>query len=233
MFEKSAEYYDALYSWKDYEAEVAKLHDLIQEHRPGARTLLDVACGTGKHLELLREHYEVEGLDLDANLLEIAQERNPGVTFHAGDMTSFDLGRTFDVVICLFSSIGYVQTQENLERATQTLARHVSAGGLLLIEPWLRPDTYEVGHIGLLVVDEAELKIVRMNESRRDGDLSVLDFHYLIAEHGSIEHLRETHRLGLFTDEQHVQALRNAGLEVRPSEDLRMGRGLYVALNPL
>ncbi len=232
MFEKSAAYYDALYSWKDYPGEAAMIHSLVQQHCPGARTLLDVACGTGKHLELLREHYEVEGVDLDANLLEIAEERNPGVAFHAADMVGFDLDRTFGVVVCLFSSIGYVQTEENLQRATAALARHVAPGGVLLIEPWLSPDVFEVGHIGLLVVDEPELKIVRMNESRRDGNVSVLEFHYLISEKGPIEHLRETHRLGLFTEEQHLDALREAGLEVRPPTDLRMGRGLYVAIKP-
>lgn len=86
MFEKSSAYYDALYAWKDYVGEVDKLDGLIQRYKPGATTLLDVACGTGHHLELLRDRYEVEGLDLDADLLEVARERNPGVTLHAGDM---------------------------------------------------------------------------------------------------------------------------------------------------
>src|SRR3712207_7289123 len=46
-------------------------------------------------------------------------ERYPDVRFHQGDMTDFDLGRRFDVVVCLFSAIGYVLTEERLR---QTLA---------------------------------------------------------------------------------------------------------------
>lgn len=231
MFEKSAAYYDALYSWKDYPGEVAKLHELIQRHRPGASTLLDVACGTGQHLELLREHYEVEGLDLDANLLEIAQERNPGVTLCAADMVEFDLGRTYDVVVCLFSSIGYVQTKANLERAIRSMARHVAPGGLLIVEPWLTPEAFEEGHIGLLVVDEPELKITRMNSTRRSGDVSILDFDYLVGTPDGTEHFTETHRLGLFTNEDHLDALREAGLEPQEPADL-MGRGLHIGVKP-
>lgn len=231
MFEKSAAYYDALYSWKDYDGEVAKLRELIDRYMPGARTLLDVACGTGKHLELLREHYEVEGLDLDRNLLEVAQEKNPGVTFHARDMVDFDLGRSFDVVVCLFSSIGYVQSHENLERATHTLARHVAPGGLLMIEPWLTPDSFESGHIGMLVVDEPDLKITRMNSSRRSGDVSILDFDYLVGTPRGIEHFTETHRLGLFTEANHVDVIRRAGLVPQEGADL-MGRGLHIAVKP-
>jgi SAM-dependent methyltransferase len=231
MFEKSAAFYDALYSWKDYEGEVAKLEELIQRHRPGAKTILDVACGTGKHLELLRGRYEVEGADLDPGLLEIARERNPGVTFHTADMLDFDLGRTFDAVMCLFSSIGYVQTPENLMRATSCLARHVVEGGLLVIEPWLEPHAFEDGHIGLLVVDEPDIKITRMNVTRRADDLSILPMHYLVGTEEGVEHLFEEHTMGLFTEEQHIEALRSAGMEVRDRADL-MGRGLYVAVKP-
>lgn len=231
MFEKSAAYYDALYAWKDYPAEVAKIHALIQSHRPGASTLLDVACGTGHHLELLREHYEVEGLDLDANLLEIAGERNPGVTLHAGDMTGFDLGRTYDVVTCLFSSIGYVQTRDNLQRALASMARHLEPGGVLLLEPWLSPDVFEAGHVGLLVVDEPGLKIARINSSRRTGDISILDFDYLVGTPEGTDHFNETHRLGLFSEADHIDAMRAAGLEPREPADLT-DRGLHIGVKP-
>ena len=78
MFTNSAHIYDAVYSFKDYAAESARLHALIEERSPGASTLLDVACGTGKHLEQLRAWYEVSGLDLDPQLLEIAKERARG-----------------------------------------------------------------------------------------------------------------------------------------------------------
>ena len=53
------------------------------------------------------------------------------------DMTSFDLGRRFDVVTCLFSSIGYVGTAERLDQAIATMAAHLEPGGTLIVEPWL------------------------------------------------------------------------------------------------
>ena len=65
MFSRSAEIYDTVYSFKDYAAEAERVNELIQSRRPGAASLLDVACGTGKHLEQLRRWYAVEGVDLD------------------------------------------------------------------------------------------------------------------------------------------------------------------------
>ncbi|MBA2569767.1 MAG: methyltransferase domain-containing protein, partial [Chloroflexi bacterium] len=87
MFRKTAELYDLFYDWKDYAAEVERLAVIVAERVPGARTLLDVACGTGRHLELLRGRFVVEGVDLDAGLLAVARERlGPDVPLHRGDM---------------------------------------------------------------------------------------------------------------------------------------------------
>ncbi len=63
MFTKTAEFYDAIYTFKDYETEAQKLRALIKQHKQSqGNSLLDVTCGTGKHLALLREHCDVEGL---------------------------------------------------------------------------------------------------------------------------------------------------------------------------
>src|SRR5713101_6435159 len=102
MFTKSAEWYDAIYAWKDYKREAERLHTHIQRHaRRHAATLLDVACGTGQHLSHLKAQYTVEGLDLDKEMLALARKRLPDVVFHYADMVGFDLGRQFDVVVCL------------------------------------------------------------------------------------------------------------------------------------
>src|SRR5689334_13930010 len=95
-YEKQAAYYDAIYAaqGKDYAAEAAKVHAVIQAAKQTAgNDLLDVACGTGGHLQYLKDWYSVEGLDMDANMLDVARRRYPGVTFHRADMTRFDLGR--------------------------------------------------------------------------------------------------------------------------------------------
>ncbi len=117
MFDKTADLYDLFYDFKDYAAEADAVREIVSARYPGARTLLDVACGTGRHLEALRASFDVEGLDLDAGLLHVAAARLPGVPLHLGDMRDADLGRTFDVVTCLFSSIGYMQTPDELGRA--------------------------------------------------------------------------------------------------------------------
>jgi SAM-dependent methyltransferase len=232
VFNRSARIYDAVYaSIRDYPREAAELDGLIQKRRPRARTLLDVACGTGAHLEHLTG-YEAEGLDLDPEMLAVARERLPNVRLHEGDMTDFDLGKRFDAVVCMFSSIGYVRTEEQLRSAITSMARHLEPDGVLVVEPWLAPDDWRDRHVGAVFVDEPELKIARMNVAQREGDVSIVDFEYLVATPDGIERFTEHHELGLFTVEQYLEAFRSAGLEVEHDAEGPMGRGLYVGVAP-
>lgn len=233
MFSKTAQFYDAVYSFKDYRAEAEQLITIVGDGlRSKGNRLLDVACGTGSHVEYLREHYDAEGLDLDPGLLEIARQRSPGVAFHHGDMVNFDLDGSFDIVTCLFSSIGYVRTLDNLSRAVQCMAHHLAPGGLLIVEPWFTPEAWQPNTVHSLFIDEPDLKIARVNTSFAKGRLSYFDLHYLIGTPDGTEHFVERHELGLFTVEEMQAALSNAGLEVEHDPEGLMGRGLHFGRRP-
>lgn len=235
MFTKSAAFYDAIYAaaGKDYTREAQRIHALIQQHkRSSGAALLDVACGTGGHLAALRSWYEVEGLDLDPQMLAIARQRCPRVRLHRADMLQFDLRRTFDVVICLFSSIGYVHTVARLTQALETFARHTALDGVVLVEPWISPERFEPGHLGAVFVDQSDLKVARINSSTRRDRLSVLHFHYLVGTRSGITHFTEDHTLGLFSHEEYLAAFRAAGLDVSHDPEGLMGRGLYIGVKP-
>jgi SAM-dependent methyltransferase len=234
VFSGSAEYYDIIYAarGKDYEREAGEVAAIAREHqRAAGQMLLDVGCGTGGHLVHLSLKFQAEGLDLDDGLLEVARRKLPGIPLHKGDMLDFDLRRRFDVVVCLFGSIGYVRSVERLKAAVRNLHRHLSPGGVLIVEPWLSPSTYQLGKAHATFVDEPDLKIARLNASQVvDGNVSVLDFHYLVATPAGVQHFTEHHELGLFTHEQYVAAFEACAMEVRHDDKGLDGRGLYVGI---
>jgi ubiquinone/menaquinone biosynthesis C-methylase UbiE len=236
LFEKSAAYYDLIYDavGKDYKREAKRIRRLVKLHkRSSGNTLLDVACGTGRHLRLLKRYFEAEGLDLDPKLLKIARNQNPDLLFHRGNMLTFNLNKQFDVITCLFSAIGYMKTVPELRRAVWNMGRHLKAGGVLIVEPWLTPTRYQSGRIDAVLVKQPKLKIVRMNRTIAKGNLSILDFHYLIGTPQGINHIKEVHGLGLFTHKQYVKSFHAAGLKVHYDSRGLMGRGLYSGTKPL
>jgi ubiquinone/menaquinone biosynthesis C-methylase UbiE len=233
MFTKSARIYDAIYlnMGKDYAAEAGKVHALIQQHKQASgNLLLDVACGTGLHIGPLREHYQVEGLDLDKNMLEETRKKFPDVPLHHGDMVDFNLHHEFDAITCLFSSIGYVKTIPRLNQAVRNMAGHVKPGGVLLVEPWFSPEDWNAGKVHATFVNQPDLKIARMNISERKNNLSCFTFHYLVATPAGIGHFTELHELGLFTDDEYLEAFCISGLEVSHDPTGLDGRGLYIGM---
>lgn len=233
MFSKSAKFYNAIYGsmGKDYDAESQQVHKVIQQHKKSkGNTLLEVACGTGLHASVLQKYYQVEGLDLDAEMLVVASQNYPDAIFHQADMAEFDLGKGFDAITCLFSSIGYVKTTARLNQAVQTMNYHLLPGGVLIMEPWFTPEQWKPGRVSALFVDQPELKISRMNISEVEDNLSFFTFHYTVGTPQGIEYFTERHELGLFTHEEYLEAFHKAKLEVIHDTEGLDGRGLYIGL---
>ena len=223
------ELYDAIYSFKEYGQEAEAIDYLIQEHKksPG-NALLDVACGTGKHIWYLRDKYKCTGLDLSAELLRAARDRNPDVAFFPGDMRDFDLGEFYDVVTCLFSAIGYCRTFTELESAFMSFSKHLAPGGIAIVEPWIFPENWLGSRIALNVVDEPEYKASRMIRSGREGNLSVLRMSFMVGTPEGVECWEDTSELGLYTQPEYEAAMKRAGLDPIFVEGGITGRGLFI-----
>jgi len=234
-YENFADHYDLLYQaqHKDYEREACRLHRLIQKYKSASgNRLLDVACGTGEHLRYLQDFYDVAGVDLSARMLHVARKKLPAVPLHQGDMCTFQLSARFEVVTCLFGSIGYAETVAGLQQAIENMKRHLVAGGVLVIEPWLAPDEIEDGRTHLVVAEEGERKVVRVGVTRIHQRISEITFHFVIAEKDGIKTFEEQHRLGLFSAAEYQDALERSGFQVFFDPEGLSGRGAYIGRLP-
>ena len=233
-YERSAEIYDRLYGRKPVGTEVEQLRSLVAARCPAARSLLDVGCGTGSHLAQLREWIAVEGLDASPAMLAVARRKLPDVPLHEGDMRSFALARGFDVVISLFSTIGYVRSADELGQAIATMARHLTPGGVLAVEPWFTPAQWRPGakvH-GEVLADADDLKIARFTVSGVRDRFAITPMHHLVATLDGVEHFVETHELFLAEHEEVEGAFRAAGLvDVAYVPELLV-RGLWLGTRP-
>lgn len=234
MYELSADVYDLMHRarGKDYAAEAAQVSREVRARHAGAASLLDVACGTGSHLLHLRRDFSVSGVELASSMLDVARGRLPDVELHPGDMRTFDVGRRYDAVTCLFSAIGYMLRREDLDLAMATMARHLSPGGVLVVEPWFHPEQWFDGHVVADAANEADIAVARVSRSTRDGNISRFEFHYAVARPEGIETFMETHAMGLWTVEEYSAAMQSTGLAVEHDPVGLIGRGLFIGVAP-
>jgi SAM-dependent methyltransferase len=236
VYRQRARYYDPIYHFKDYASEASRLRELLTGLGiADGSNIVDAACGTGSHLVHLREWYSVSGFDLSDGMLALAREKMPTVRLWQRDMTDFALDAPVDAMLCLFSSIGYVFPENRLRAAAACFAAAVRPGGVLIIEPWIEPETFTPGFRMMQTYDGDEVKLCRMTVSgreQRDGvDLAVLDFFWQALHRNSdcAEHWTERHELWLCSRALMKAIFEDAGFEMKFVEDgLMRNRGLLI-----
>jgi ubiquinone/menaquinone biosynthesis C-methylase UbiE len=108
---------------------------------PGER-VLDIACGTGIVARLAKERLgergHVVGVDISADMLEVARAAGPGIDWREGDAADLPVGHGegFDVVICQQG----LQFFPDKAAAAREMRRALAAGGRLAVATWRSDD---------------------------------------------------------------------------------------------
>lgn len=229
VFEAYSQYYDLLYRDKNYAAEVDYVQRLIERERPGAGTLLDLGCGTGRHDFLLAERgYRVTGADLSEDMLKVARaerERRLAsgaaapLAFVPGDVRTLRLGERFDVVVSLFHVMSYQTTNQDLTAAFTTLREHLAPGGVVLFDAWYGPTVLSdrpVVRIKRLSGDGFD--VTRLAEPVLHPNQNLVDVNYqiLITDRASerSQKLVETHRMRYLFVPEVAELLAKVGLRL-------------------
>ena len=205
-----SQYYDLLYSDKDYAGEVDYIIKLIKENSNEAKTLLDMGCGTGKHAELLCDKgYIVHGIDLSEDMLKIAKNRSKNkedkLLFSHSKIQELDLNKKFDVVTSLFHVMSYQNSNNELIKAFEVAKNHLKNDGIFIFDFWYGPAVLKdppVTRIKRLVNEK--IKVTRIAESVVRPDENVADVNYDIfikdMDSKKIIEKEELHKMRYFFD---------------------------------
>jgi ubiquinone/menaquinone biosynthesis C-methylase UbiE len=198
-----AELYDLFYADKPYAEEAAFVHACLQKYGNHApKHILELACGTGTHSLLLEKYgYDIIATDYSKDMLAQARQKanknGAKVNFRQQDMRFLNIPeRPFDAVICLFDSIGYVATNENIQQVLKGVRAHLCPGGLFIFEFWhagAMIRNYDPVRIRRWEVPDGE--ILRISETRIDHQRQLCHVTYSIYElhkDGTYHHFRET-----------------------------------------
>jgi 2-polyprenyl-3-methyl-5-hydroxy-6-metoxy-1,4-benzoquinol methylase len=104
--------------------------DFVEQLNP--TSVLDAGCGTGRVArELARRGIDVVGVDMDESMITTARRLAPDLTWLVRDLTGFDLGRAFDVVL-LAGNVPIFTPEGTQASLVAGCARHLTQAGLLV-----------------------------------------------------------------------------------------------------
>lgn len=134
-----AKFYDQLMS--DASLRSKRIMRCIERYGPAASSVLELGCGTGAVLHGLSAVGSLAGMDISPGMLDIARARLPGAEFIEGDISSFDLGRRFDVIVCTYDVLNHLPGFDRWISCFACARKHLTAGGLFIF------DINTVGHL--------------------------------------------------------------------------------------
>ena len=218
-----ARHYDVVYSDKPYAHEARFVDSLLREAGSVGGRLLDVACGTGRHAaEFIAFGWDVTGVDVSEDLLELARVNAPEAVFLQQDMRHLDVpGRPFDAVTCLFDAIGYAIDDDGVLTTLAAMARHLRADGTLLIEFLHGPALVRHGaplRVRRIPLPTTGDELVRISETHLDETSSIMEVAFELLElrgDGTYERWHESQRNRYFGLSEMRAFLEGAGLKLK------------------
>lgn len=205
VFGDYSNYYDLLYKDKDYQGEVDYVSNLIRIYHPGAQTILDLGCGTGRHDVLFeRKGYNTTGVDFSADMInkayEYTKDKSKSLSFFQGDIRNVRLKNKFDVVVSLFHVMSYQVTNQDLSSAIETAKFHLNENGIFIFDCWYGPGVLSDPPITRIKRMEDDLiQVTRLTESSVDSGKNLVDVNFEVQirekQTGKTSILNEVHKM--------------------------------------
>ena len=220
-----SQYYDLLYSDKNYSGEVDYIIKLIKENSNEAKTLLDMGSGTGKHAELFCNNgYIVHGIDLSEDMLKIAKNRikdkEDKLSFSHSKIQELDLNKKFDVVVSLFHVMSYQNSNNELIKAFEVAKNHLKKDGIFIFDFWYGPAVLTDLPVKRIKRFENEkIKVTRIAEPVMHPDENVVDVNYDVfikdIDSKKIIEKEELHKVRYFFDTELDMICKQVGFVIK------------------
>jgi len=205
-----SQYYDLLYSDKDYGKEVEYIDNLIKENSNNIQTILDMGCGTGKHAELLCDKgYSIHGIDLSEDMLKIAETRRKDkeekLSFSHSNIQELNLYKKFDVVVSLFHVMSYQNSNEELIKAFEVAKNHLEDDGVFIFDFWYGPAVLtDLPTTRVKRLENENIKVTRLAEPVLHAQENIVDVNYDVfiedKKTKEIVEKKELHKMRYFFD---------------------------------
>lgn len=195
-----------------YYEETNELCKKINAHSQSKiKTILHMGCGAGGNDHTFKKQFEVTGVDISAEMLEIARKVNPEITYVQGDMRTFKLENTFDAVV-IPDSIDHMVTPKDIKNTISNAYRHLKPGGLLFIIANIKEEFQENNFVYTGKKGDMEITIFENNYIPKENDSTYEStIIHLIRNKGKLEVYNETITLGLFDLNTWLKLFNNVG----------------------
>jgi len=197
-----SKYYNLLYKDKNYLEEYEYICEILKRHGTGGKNILDIGCGTGKHLHFFKQNgSSVSGVDLSENMIgEAKKYLQQEVDLICAKASEFRFNKKFDTIMSLFHVMSYQTENNELEKVFQNISNHLTEGGLFVFDFWYGPAVLSdppVVRIKKLEDDDTQITRITEPEMRYNENIVDVNFEVIVEDKKThiVEKIHETHNM--------------------------------------
>ena len=211
--------YDMFMDNIPYEEWASYVISLLREEGIDDGLVLDLGCGTGSLTEILaREGYDMTGIDLSPDMLQIAMEKRMesgrDILYLNQDMREFELYGTVRAIVSICDSMNYLLEKEDLVQTLRLANNYLDPGGVFIFDLNTEHKYRDILGQCTIAEDREESSFIWDNDYDETERINEYDLTLFIKEDGDLyRKYRETHFQRAYTLDEAAAAAKEAGME--------------------
>jgi SAM-dependent methyltransferase len=217
-FKKYAQYYDFIYQDKNYNGECNFIEEIFEINKK-PKNILELGCGTGNYTKiLLSRGYEVTGVDISGEMLEIASEKC-SAKFIKGDIRTIKIGDKFDCCLAIFAVMGYITKNRDIIKTLVNIRKHLKPNGIFIFDVWNGLNVMRIlPEQRIKKLENDEVKIIRYAIPNLIAFEHICEVNYnlliLNKKENTYREINEKHTVRYYFPQEIIYYLKKSGFEV-------------------
>jgi len=220
MYKNFSKVYDIMMEYADYDGWENIIEEKIERYGDSPKSILDLGCGTGEVLLRLLPNYEMTGVDLSKEMVEIARRKVDQVSFYIQDMRHLKLEKKHDVVISLFDTVNHLISLEGLKETFSSVWENLNEDGIYIFDIVTRDLIEEMFPGGNFIDDRGDIVIIWEHEEDIDEGIDYIDTTFFVKQkNGMFKKITEEYVKKIFTVDEVMNIAKEIGFKVVEVEE--------------
>jgi cyclopropane fatty-acyl-phospholipid synthase-like methyltransferase len=220
MYKNFSKVYDIMMEYADYDGWKNIIEEKIERYGDSPKTILDLGCGTGEVLLRLLPNYEMTGVDLSKEMVEIANRKVDAASFYVQDMRELKLDKKHDVVISLFDTVNHLISMEGLKKTFSSVWKNLNEDGLYIFDVVTRELMDEMFPGGNFIDDRGDIMIIWEHEEDMEEGIDYVDTTFFVKQkNGMFKKITEEYVKKIFTVDEIINTAKEVGFQAVEVEE--------------
>ncbi|MBU0460675.1 MAG: class I SAM-dependent methyltransferase [Nanoarchaeota archaeon] len=127
-------FWDALTNKKEAQARAELVLKAINKYHKNSKTILELGTGIGAVLVNFPKQYQLSGLDIKLEYVDICRKKIPKGNFYVMSMHNFKLKNKFEIIFSVYDSINFLKKFNHWKSTFKQVEIHLNKDGLFIFD---------------------------------------------------------------------------------------------------